>query len=99
MADLDVPPDRVDQVVVVVLVVPPDRVDLADFVRADPVVPVAEARVQLALGHLVAAAVLEAQAVPVVDRVLLVLIAARGVDLSKKTALAPTVRFEFPKCA
>jgi len=93
----------VDQVVVVVLVVPPDRVGLADFVRAalvdQVVVPAAEARVQLDLGHLVAAAVMEAQAVPVVDRVLLVLIADQGVDLSKKTDLAPTVKFEFPKCA
>ncbi|HRK08147.1 MAG TPA: hypothetical protein PLZ57_10290 [Pseudobdellovibrionaceae bacterium] len=100
MADLDVPRDRVDQVVVVVLVVPPDRVGLADFVRVDPVALVVEVRVQLALGHLVAAV---AQAVPVAaqaaDPELLVLIADPGVDLSKKTVLAPTVKFEFPKCA
>jgi len=100
VADLDVPRDRVDQVVVVVLVVPPDRVGLADFVRVDPVALVVEVRVQLALGHLVAAV---AQAVPVAaqaaDPELLVLIADPGVDLSKKTVLAPTVKFEFPKCA
>jgi hypothetical protein len=92
----------VDQVVVVVLVVPPDRVGLADFVRVALVdqvaVPVSEARVQLALGHLVAAAAVDPVA-PVADRVLLVLIADQGVDLSKKTDLAPTVKFEFPKCA
>ena len=98
MADLDVPRDRVDQVVVVVLVVPPDRVDQVDFVRA---APVAEALVRVALAPLAAVAAedLVGPVALVVDPELLVLIVVHGADLSKRTAHARTAKFEFLKCA
>lgn len=98
MADLDVPRDRVDQVVVEVLVVPRDRVDLADFVRVAPAV---EAHVQVDLGPLVVAPADQAVALvaPVVDPVRLVLTVDRDVDPCRKMALVRIVKFGFPKFA